>query len=341
VAWEPLLTRLNHTRLSRWKRSLRAIDFIPAASPRKIGSMLDGFKPDLVLNLMQNSDYYEAAERFCRTKKIPLLLIVHDTNEDFEPVFGWAQKPLFEKDRRIYRFAKGRFCVSPAMAEFNEKRFGVRSDVVYPIPDPELRPRPIPMSAELRQPPQFTIGYAGALAYGYGEMMLRLLPLFEKAEVRLELCSPKPAGAVSALLNSTIVKWHGYFPSLEAMKICQERCDAVLLPYLNPPGEYQRLYSTHFPSKLCDYLQLGMPIIVTGPSCATGVRWGRSNPDAVSVIECGDDSKHFDTIKRLCSSSEWRVQLATHSVAVGERDFNPIANRASFVAAIRTITSAE
>ena len=115
--------------------------------------------------------------------------------------------------------------------------------------------------------------------------MLKSLPTLEKNGARLELCSPKPGGKVGGLLESPIVKWHGYRPSLEAIRILQERCDVLWLPYLNPAGEHERLYRTHFPSKLCDYLQTGMAVWVTGPEIATGVRWwsGRSHYRGTSL----------------------------------------------------------
>jgi len=74
------------------ERSLRAIGFIPTASPDKISRMLDGYKPDLVFEF--NAKFGTTTKQrkdFAAPKKIPLLLIVHDTNEDFEPVFRWRE----------------------------------------------------------------------------------------------------------------------------------------------------------------------------------------------------------------------------------------------------------
>jgi len=269
----PPLNRLNSTRFHLWRRTARVLGLLPGNSLRQVEAFVGDFRPELVLSLMETSDYYGLAEKYARKHGLPLYLIVHDTNEEFEKVFSFAKRLQLEKDRRIYRFAKERFCVSPEMAAFNEKRFGAPGKVLYPIPDPEIQPRPLEWSNLLRQPPHLTIGYAGSMAYGYAEEMLKNLPLLEKAGARLELCCPKPAGKVGGLLKSPIVKWHGYRPSLEAIRILQERCDVLWLPYLNPAGENERLYRTHFPSKLCDYLQTGMAVWVTGPEIATGVRW--------------------------------------------------------------------
>lgn len=269
----PPWNRLNTTRFHAWRRTARIMGLLPLNSPRRLDLLVGEFKPDLVLSLMEDSSYYEVAKRYARAKRIPFFLIVHDTNEEFEKVFWWAKPRQLAKDRRIYRFAQERFCVSPEMAAFNERRFGVPGKVLYPIPDPEIQPRPLEWSKTLRQPPCLTIGYAGSMAYGYAEEMLKSLPILEKAGARLEICCPKPAGKVAGLLESPVVKWHGYRSSLEAMRILQERCDVLWLPYLNPAGENERLYCTHFPSKLCDYLQTGMAVWVTGPEFATGVRW--------------------------------------------------------------------
>jgi glycosyltransferase involved in cell wall biosynthesis len=269
----PPLSRLNTTRFHAWKRTARILGLIPLNSIQEVDRLVRNFQPDLVLSLMETSDYYELAEKYAQAKGIPLYLIIHDANEEFEKVFSWAKASQLAKDRRIYRFAKERFCVSPEMAEFNERRFSVPGKILYPIPDPEIKPRPLEWSRQRRQPPHLRVGYAGSMAYGYAEMMLKCLPILEKAGARLEICSSKPSGKVAGLLQSQIVKWHGYLPSREALQRLQERCDVLWLPYLDPAGENERLYRTHFPSKICDYLQAGMAVWVTGPEFATGVRW--------------------------------------------------------------------
>ena len=62
-------------------------------------------------------------------------------------------------------------------------------------------------------------------------------------------------------------------------------CDAVLLPYsLDPADHAASVYATHFPSKLTEYVALGMPVVVVGPPAATGVRWAARHPDAVALV---------------------------------------------------------
>lgn len=316
----PPFTRLNTSRLNVWKRTARAVGLIASISPPRIRRLLKGFQPELVITLLQNSDYYEVAERFCRSEGLPLYLVVHDTNEDFEPVFSWAKARQFAKDRRIYRFAKERFCISPEMAKYNEERFGVPGKVLYPIPDPEIQPRPLEWSRELRQPPFLTLGYAGSTAYGYGEMMVKMLPVLEQTGVRLELCCPKPSGRVAALLESPVVKWHGYQESpAAAIRLLQERCDVLWLPYLDPAGSYERLYSTHFPSKLADYTAARMPLLVIGPVFASGVRW--INEVSKKLFSHQNTEELIKFLKKVEKDHDYRTKIANEIYAYGKKEF--------------------
>jgi hypothetical protein len=62
----------------------------------------------------------------------------------------------------------------------------------------------------------------------------------------------------------------------EMWRTMQERADVMILPYSNPSRGNELLYRTHFPSKLTEYLALGMPVIVSGPEEATGVRYANA-----------------------------------------------------------------
>jgi hypothetical protein len=144
------LRRLETSRLSLWKRSLQALGLVPLPSHRKLLKLLGGFQPQVVVCVMQNTPWILTAERTARKLGIPLVLIVHDLNEEFEKVFPWAKQALFEKNRYVYRAAARRLCVSPEMADYLEKRYGVPGEVMYPNRSEELQPRPLEMSLTLR-----------------------------------------------------------------------------------------------------------------------------------------------------------------------------------------------
>lgn len=144
------LARLEKTRFSLHKRSLAALGMIPLPSHDRVMKLLGDFPPDVVVCVMANTPWILTAERTAQELGIPLVLIVHDINEEFEKVFPWAKQALFEKNRRVYRSAARRLCVSPEMAEFLEERYGVPGEVMYPNRSEELQPRPLAMSLTLR-----------------------------------------------------------------------------------------------------------------------------------------------------------------------------------------------
>lgn len=120
-----------------------------------------------------------------------------------------------------------------------------------------------------------TLGYAGSLAYGYGEALVDLIPVLREAGARILISTPRPPEKLKALLEATdVVEWMAHRADINEMWwTMQERADVMILPYSNPAGPHELLYRTHFPSKLTEYLALGMPVIVSGPRFATGVRW--------------------------------------------------------------------
>lgn len=144
------LRRLELSRFSIWKRSFQALGLIPLPTHRKVMRMLCDFRPEVVVTIMQGTPFMCLAERTARKLGVPLVLIVHDLNEQFEKVYPWAKKALFKVNRRVYRSAARRLCVSPEMAEYMEGRYGVPGEVMYPNRSEELRPRPLAMSLTLR-----------------------------------------------------------------------------------------------------------------------------------------------------------------------------------------------
>lgn len=122
-----------------------------------------------------------------------------------------------------------------------------------------------------------TLGYAGSLAYGYGEALVALIPVLREVGARILISTPRPPEKLKALLEeSDVVEWMPHRADINEMwRTMQERADVMILPYSNPAGPHELLYRTHFPSKLTEYLALGMPVIVSGPEFATGVRYAR------------------------------------------------------------------
>jgi glycosyltransferase involved in cell wall biosynthesis len=434
------LRRLETSRFNVHKRSLQALGIIPLPSHRKILRMLGDFRPEVIVTVMQGTPFICLAERTARKLGVPLVLIVHDLNEEFEQVFPWAKQALFETNRRVYRSAARRLCVSPEMAKHLEQRYGVPGEVMYPNRSEELQPRAAELSLTLRaaadqrtkglrdekekgsewheaqgerqeedealrgqgdgpsgsenlrvgeeqatggsehtpsglrhtgraltknslpatsNSPQastpLTLGYAGSLAYGYGEALVDLIPVLREVGARILISTPRPPEKLKALLEATdVVEWMPHWADIiEMWRTMQGRADVMILPYSNPAESSELLYRTHFPSKLTEYLALGMPVVVSGPEFATGVRWalGERREARGEMREASNfERDHFDILKRApngavpCTTrgelvaclkrfredGALRSELAERAVLAGAEDFDPWRTREVF-----------
>lgn len=332
--------RLNRTRLWPWKAILRTLGFSQRTSLRRIEEQLHNFTPDVVVTLMQDSWYYDLAARFARHHHLPLILMVHDLPHGFEPVPGWLQTRQRKLDTAIYRQAAVRLCISSGMEEWFRHEYGISGEVLLPPRDDDTPSQAPEVCRTLKNLGQLTLGYAGGLHYGYGEQLLALLPELRRTGTRLEYFGPTPAGVVAALANATdVIHFNGYASTpAEAWRTLLARCDAILLPYLNPAGPHEEQYRTHFPSKLGDCLALGLPLLVTGPEFSSGVSWCRTQGDIAYVLTDSTPAAFKTALLRLRDSPETRIALATRAQSVASA-FDAPSLRAQLLHRLITATS--
>ncbi|MCX7593414.1 MAG: glycosyltransferase [Fischerella sp.] len=333
ILWS--LERLTRTRFAHLLRSLCVFRLLPELTINSVKSVLKGFKPDLILSVMQVQPYYDLAYRYAKSQNLPLLLIAHDLPERFEMVYSWAQQQQIARNAKIYRYASKRLCVSPQMRDYLEKVYGASGDVLYPNRSEALTPRHPTESLTLKQPGVLTVGYAGSLAYGYGTQLSQMLPAFANAGAQLRVYSRDTLSSdVPAIVSHC-----GYapIPELTWAKVKAE-CDVIVLPYAWSENQYQDLYKTHFPSKLSEYLALGMPVWIVGPEYATGVRWGLQNSDSVLTTTVNHITAWTDALKQLKESSYLRETLSLGAVVAGKRDFDPETISKQFLTSIQEAT---
>ncbi len=317
--------RLERSRFNRLHRTLRTLHMVPLLTVGEVDRLLGDFRPDVVVSVMQFATWYDSAMRYARAKRIPLVTVVHDPDEVFDQVYGWAGPLRDRADGRFYRLASRRLCISPEMEARCYAKYGVHGEVMYPNRDLDLAPRPIEEGRALKSPGRLTVGYAGTLGYGYGEQIIRLLPAFRASGSRLVVYGKSDASARARLEREDVVELRGFVADpRDAWAGIQRDCDAVILPYLNPPEAAHRLlYSCHFPSKLPEYLALGMPVVVAGPADATGVRWAAGHPQAALTVTDPDPMAVARQFERLQADPALRVSLAASAVHLGDRDFEP------------------
>jgi glycosyltransferase involved in cell wall biosynthesis len=321
--------RLNLTRFARLKRSLESIGLAGRIPMSRVEAAVNGFAPDVVVSVMERRDYMDAACRLCRRRGVPLVLIVHDRLESFELVYPPFQAAQLAANARIYQYAAARLCVSPEMVESLATIYGARGSVMYPNRSDALTPRPPADSAQLKHPPILTIGYAGSMAYGYGDRMRELMPALSTKNIRMRIYSHDTAAA--SIAGATHA---GGFPAAELWQKVKAECDAVWLPYAHRDHD-QLLYATHFPSKLTEYMALGMPVLITGPSAATGVKWGAAHSAGTLTLPDAGEAEIAAALERLRTDPELRVAIAARSRG-GDQDFDPIKIRRQFVSVLQS-----
>jgi glycosyltransferase involved in cell wall biosynthesis len=332
--------RFEKSRFNRWKRSLRAIGMVPSVSVDLVDGLLEGFKPEVVVCVMQHAVYYDAALHYARSKALPLIAIVHDLNEEFEPVLRGFLPAARRRDAEFYRYASRRLCISQEMEQFCREAYGVTGSVMYPNRSEDLAARPLDESSVLKRPPALTLGFAGNMNYGYGEGMLEMLPVIRETGTKVIAFGREPGGEAAALLGARdCFDLRGFVPSAQAWDAIKAECDAVWLPYTKANAGMRPLYSRHFPSKLPEYAALGLPVIVTGPDYATGLRWAKRSlgPE----LTASDEGEFRRVLEELVSSPSKRRALAEKSLLAGKRDFEPSKIVSDFVGHLRGAVSGQ
>ena len=298
-------SRLNMTRLAKWKRSFEALGLLGRISLGAVDTILSDYRPEMVVSVMERLDYSDVALRFCRKHGLPLVLIVHDLIDQFEKVYPWATSTQLRRYGSIYRAASARLCVSPGLRDRFKVRYRVSGDVLYPSRSDNLIARALEECGTLKSAGQLTIGYAGSLAYGYGEKIREIMPILAASGVRLRVYS---RDFFTHSIKGT--EHAGSWTPDEAWDRVKAECDVVLLPYSSSAG-YRELYETHFPSKLTEYLALGMPVLICGPAYAAGVAWGLRHSSAVLTVADPAREGLIEACRRLAEFPELRAPSAT------------------------------
>ena len=84
--------KFESSRFNKAQRTLRSFGLVPRFPLPQADRLLDGFRPEVVLTVMQHGTWYDSAMAYAQARKIPLVTIVHDANENFDKVYGWAKE---------------------------------------------------------------------------------------------------------------------------------------------------------------------------------------------------------------------------------------------------------
>jgi hypothetical protein len=185
--------------------------------------------------------------------------------------------------------------------------------------------RPSGESRKLKSAPHLTLGYAGSLGLGYREGIVAILDALAVTGTRLNLYTRDQ----HCLVEHPQVINRGFHRPESLWPLVQSECDAMLLPYAFE-GPMTRVYRTHFPTKLSEYCWIGMPMLLVGPSDATGVRWGNLHSSAALTCSSPVASDLAPLLERLRDDAEVRVNMGSAAARIALDEFDPVRIRARF-----------
>jgi glycosyltransferase involved in cell wall biosynthesis len=283
-----------------------------------ISQSLNGFDFECVLTVAHGFGWLAAAS-IASERKVPLHLMVHDDWPRVAIVPSRFRKSLDVRLESVYRQARSRWCVSPAMSREYFERYGEPAEVMYPSRArecPEFEDPPVRLASNDKP---FTIAFAGTInSNGYIRALLALQDALKPAGGRLVIFGPLTGDEAKRVgLNSSTAVC-GLLSAGDLLVRLREEADALFVPMSFDSHDAGNM-ETAFPSKLADYTAAGLPLLIYGPPYCSAVAWARGNPGVAEVVEAEDALP--DAIERLAKDSARRVTLGKRALEVGRQYF--------------------
>ena len=285
----------------------------------RIAQSLNGHGCEGVLTVAHGFGWLAAAA-IARAKDVPLHLMVHDDwprVADIAPAFrNW----LDQQFAGVYRQARSRLCVSPAMGRAYSERYGERAEVIYPS-----RARDCP---DFREPPArnerpFTIAFAGTInSDGYVRALHALREALETVKGRLVIFGPQR-------IENT--DFRGLVDADKLLIHLREEADALFVPMSFDAADRTNM-ELAFPSKLADYTATGLPLLIYGPGYCSAVAWARENEGVAEVAESESDLRN--AIERFAHNPTHRQNLGQRALDTGRKYFSYDQVQQTFIRAL-------
>ena len=279
---------------------------------------LNGFNAEGVLTVAHGFGWLAAAD-IASKRSLPLHLMIHDDWPRVANVPANFRASLDERFANVYRQARSRWCVSPAMSKAYSERYGEPAAVIYPsrardCPDFESPPARL---AHNEKP--FTIAFAGTInSNGYIRALLALQDALRSVNGRLLIFGPfTPDDAKKSGFDSTTTVC-GLLNSSDLMTHLRDEADALFVPMSFESRDRANMEMA-FPSKLADCTAIGLPLLICGPSYCSAVTWAHENPGVAEIVE--SEPALPNAIKRLAQNPAHRIALAARALDVGRQYF--------------------
>jgi glycosyltransferase involved in cell wall biosynthesis len=285
----------------------------------QISQSLNGSTCEAVLTVAHGFGWLAAAE-MARKRQVPLHLIVHDDWPRVADVAPQFRNWLDDRFGHVYRQAKSRLCVSPAMNRFYEQRYGAPAAVIYPSRATDCTDFAEPPARLTDRDHQFTIVFAGTInSHGYVRALTALQKALEPVDGRLLIFGPLTRDAAQQVgLDHRHTEIRGLLSSTELLTRLREEADALFVPMSFDASDRANMEMA-FPSKLADYTATGVPLVIYGPSYCSAVAWARENPGVAEVVEAETDLPN--AIAKLAHNPDHRIALGKRALNVGREYF--------------------
>ena len=283
-----------------------------------------------VVMTVAHQEACHAAMRYAHRYGLPLVTFFHDWWPDVPAVHRLFRSLLERSFRQLYSKSSLALCVSPGM----KKALGPHenSRVLLPIPA-AVAEKSHAFPGEANE--TFKLLYAGNLAE-YGPMLMDALDLLKNhQDIRLEVRGGKPRWPEDFrqemserglfLPFAPIGELDGWFAGADAFLITQSFDE-----------KDKRLMETNFPSKLTEFAKFGKPLIIWGPSYASGACWVKDTGQGISVDQ--EDPKYLKRVlSELCENTDEQKRFAMTARAASSSCFNPMLIQADFKGWLRDI----
>jgi hypothetical protein len=303
--------------------------------PRRIAALAARFRPEAIVTISHVSGWL-CAWQLAADRRIPFHMVAHDdlvyANRFPRWSRGWAERKFGE----AYRAARSRLCISEAMAEEYERRFGAAGTVIYPTRGIATPAASAVAPRVSRALPSLTFAYAGSInSAEQFDQIIAFAGVAAAAGHRLIAYSPQHAALRDHAGQASAVDLRAPLPPADLARRLSDEADCLLLP--QPFTEAERAVSAmSFPSKWVDYSGIGLPMLVWAPSWSVSADFAARHPGSVELVTSADAREVAAAIDRLAGAPAYRVSLAEHVLELGARAFAPATAWHTFWTALRS-----
>src|SRR5262249_47039120 len=121
-------------------------------------------------------------------------------------------------------------------------------------------------------------------------------------------------------LNLPNVEFPGLVPARVLRERCQQEADFLYVPMSFGESDSINMRLS-FPSKLADYTEMGLPLLIRGPQYCSAVQWARKNPGVAEVVDSQDEADLLQAMKRVADPRA-RDILAKEASRIGNLYFS-------------------